>query len=35
MKNILDQIVDQKRIEIKQKQQQTSIEDFKQSSFFI
>ncbi|RLZ08333.1 indole-3-glycerol phosphate synthase TrpC [Faecalibacter macacae] len=34
MKNILDQIVDQKRIEIKQKQQQTSIEDFKQSSFF-
>jgi hypothetical protein len=30
MKNILDQIVEQKRIEVQQKQQIQSIEDLKQ-----
>ena len=34
MKNILDQIVEQKRIEVQQKQQIQSIEDLKQSSYF-
>lgn len=34
MKNILDQIVEQKRIEVQQKQQIQSIEDLKQSKYF-
>ena len=34
MKNILDQIVEQKRIEVQEKQQVQSIEDLKQSSYF-
>ena len=35
MKNILDQIVEQKRIEVQQKQQVQSIEDLKQSIHFL
>ncbi|QTV06486.1 indole-3-glycerol phosphate synthase TrpC [Faecalibacter bovis] len=35
MKNILDQIVEQKRIEVQQKQQIQSIEDLKQSIHFL
>ncbi len=34
MKNILDQIVEQKRIEVREKQQLQSIEDLKQNPFF-
>ena len=35
MKNILDKIVDQKRIEIAEKQKNYSIEDFKKSEHFL